>query len=90
MCKHKRIVRDRTPVIRCLFILGVKEVEKKVKFVMELDEEPALVFIQKKVGNLFKVYQDGEEVKGIRKIRIDAEFDSATTHEIEFLTGATK
>lgn len=62
----------------------------KKKYVLELDEKPALVFIQEQAGKHFKVYQDGEEVKGARTIRIHASFDEHTTHEIEYLTGRTK
>ncbi|MBT2727847.1 hypothetical protein J7E63_12950 [Bacillus sp. ISL-75] len=64
--------------------------EKKDKFVLELDREPALVFVQESLKRGFTVFQDGKEVKGIRNIKIYSGFDSATTHEIEFLTGATK
>jgi hypothetical protein len=59
------------------------------KFTIEFDEQPSLVFVQGKVGNDFEVYQDGEKVKGIRTISIDAGYYDATTHEIEYLTGTT-
>ncbi|MFD0825846.1 hypothetical protein ACT8ZR_09225 [Neobacillus sp. M.A.Huq-85] len=64
--------------------------ERKDNFVLELDNEPALVFVQENLKGGFKVFQDGKEVKGIRNIKIYASYDGATTHEIEFLTGATK
>ena len=62
----------------------------KRKYVLELDDKPALVFVQEQAGKYFKVYQDGAEVKGIRTIKITANFDDHTTHEIEYLTGRTK
>lgn len=60
------------------------------KVTLEFDKEPTLIFVQRKPGNDFNVYQDGEEVKGIRTIRIDAVYNEFTTHEIEYLTGQTK
>lgn len=60
------------------------------KLTIDLDEKPALVFVQGKGGNEFKVFQDGKEVHGIKSVRIYAGFDDYTTHEIEYLTGATK
>lgn len=48
-----------------------------------------LVFVQNAAGDKFTVYQDGKEVRGIRSIRIDAGVDEFTTHEIEYVTGAT-
>lgn len=61
----------------------------KSKFVLELDEEPALVFVQKNARGGIEVYQDGKQVKGIRSIRIEAGVDEVTTHTIEYATGAT-
>lgn len=69
---------------------GVRRMEEKKKFVLEFDEAPALVFVQEKVGSQCGIYQDGKEVKGVRNVRIYAAYDEATTHEIEYLTGATK
>lgn len=60
------------------------------KLTIDLAEKPALVFVQGKAGNGFTVYQDGKEVRGIRSLRIYAGFDDTTTHEIEYVTGATK
>jgi hypothetical protein len=59
------------------------------KYTLEFDETPSLIFVQGEVGNDFKLYQDGEEVRGIRNIRIYAGYDDATTHEVEYLTGKT-
>jgi hypothetical protein len=70
-----------------------KGVEKmKKKFILEFDEEPALVFVQHKVGDIRNsdLYEDGKEVKGWRTIVIRGGLDEPTTHEIEFITGATK
>jgi hypothetical protein len=61
----------------------------KRKFVIELDETPALVFIQE-YGKLHPIlYQNGTEVKGIRSIEIKAGVDEPTTHKIEYWTGKT-
>ncbi|WP_423219707.1 hypothetical protein [Bacillus amyloliquefaciens] len=49
-----------------------------------------LVFIQRKIGDAFDVYQDGKKLRGIRHIRIDAAEGEFTTHDIEFVSGATK
>lgn len=48
-----------------------------------------LIFVQNAAGDSFTVYQDGKEVRGIRSIRIDAGVEEFTTHEIEYVTGAT-
>jgi hypothetical protein len=72
------------------FYFGGDFVEVKKKFILELDEEPALVFVQKGLKCGFTLYQDGKEVKGIRNLKIYAGYDSITTHEIEYVTGATK
>jgi hypothetical protein len=62
------------------------------KFVLEFDEEPALVFVQHKTGDIqnAEFYQDGKEVKGVVALRIEAEIDHFTTHSIGYMTGATK
>lgn len=63
----------------------------KKKFTLEFDKEPSLVFVH--YGNKpndFDVYQDGKLVKGIRNIDINADYESYTTHRIEYLTGFTK
>ena len=60
------------------------------KFILEFDEPPALVFVQHSVGDNCEIYQDGQKLKGVRTITIRAEAGEATTHEIEFVTGATK
>lgn len=62
----------------------------KKKFIIELDEAPALMFIQEKGNRPPKIYQDGKEVKGVRAIRIDAGVESLTTHMIEYATGHTE
>ncbi len=64
--------------------------EEKEKFILELENEPTLVFVQNGAGSDFKLYQDGEEVKGIRSVRIYADWYNPTTHEVEYLTGKTK
>ena len=62
----------------------------KRKFIIELDETPALVFIQEQ-GKVHPVlYQDGVKVNGIRSIEISAGGEEATTHRIEYATGATR
>lgn len=60
------------------------------KFTLEFDECPPLIFVQNKKGNDITVYQDGNKVRGIRSIVIRAGYEDFTTHEIEYLTGATK
>lgn len=62
----------------------------KRKFVLEFDEAPPLIFVQNRVGSDCVLYQDGKKVNGIRSLRIYAGYDDATTHEITYLTGATK
>ncbi|WP_230113433.1 hypothetical protein [Bacillus velezensis] len=49
-----------------------------------------LVFIERKIGDAFDVYQDGKKLRGIRHIRIDAAEGEFTTHDIEFVSGATE
>ncbi|MFV4878932.1 hypothetical protein [Bacillus velezensis] len=49
-----------------------------------------LVFIQRKFGDAFDVYQDGKKLRGIRHIRIVAAEGEFTTHDIEFVSGATE
>ncbi|WP_268431072.1 hypothetical protein [Bacillus sp. Tg11] len=49
-----------------------------------------LVFIQRKIGDAFDVYQDGKKLRGVRHIRIDAALGEFTTHDIEFVSGATE
>ena len=53
-----------------------------------LDEKAALLFVQKDMRN-WVVYQDGKKVNGIRSITIRADAEGFTTHEIEYVTGAT-
>jgi len=60
------------------------------KYVLEFDEPPALVFVQRKANGHCEVYQDGERLKGIRSIVIRSQFDEPTTHEVEYATGATR
>lgn len=64
----------------------------KQKFILEFDEEPALVFVQHKTGDIreAELYQDGKKVKGWRSVRIKGAIDEFTSHEIEYLTGLTK
>ncbi|NME91572.1 hypothetical protein HF839_05250 [Bacillus velezensis] len=52
--------------------------------------EAPLVFVQRKIGDAFDVYQDGKRLRGVRHIRIDAATGEFTTHEIEFVSGATE
>ncbi|WP_396583087.1 hypothetical protein ACFVP7_06710 [Bacillus sp. SG20033] len=47
-----------------------------------------LVFVQRKIGDAFDVYQDGKKLRGVRRIRIDAAVGEFTTHDIECFTGA--
>ncbi|WP_416045566.1 hypothetical protein [Bacillus glycinifermentans] len=49
-----------------------------------------LVFVQRKIGDAFEVYQDGKRLRGIKRIRIDAATEEFTTHEIEYISGATE
>ncbi|MEC1007960.1 hypothetical protein P9B01_02905 [Bacillus subtilis] len=49
-----------------------------------------LVFVQRKIGDVFDVYQDGKRLRGIKRIRIDAAMGEVTTHDIEFVSGATE
>ncbi|MGE9877941.1 hypothetical protein [Bacillus velezensis] len=52
--------------------------------------EAPLVFVQRKIGDAFDIYQDGKRLRGVRHIRIDAAAGEFTTHEIEFVSGATE
>ncbi|MEK4631437.1 MULTISPECIES: hypothetical protein [Bacillus] len=49
-----------------------------------------LVFVQRKIGDAFDMYQDGKRLRGIKRIRIDAAMGEVTTHDIEFVSGATE
>ncbi|TYS25171.1 hypothetical protein FZC71_01085 [Bacillus subtilis] len=49
-----------------------------------------LVFVQRKIGDVFDVYQDGKRLRGIKRIRIDAAMEEFTTHEIEYISGSTE
>lgn len=60
------------------------------KFILEFDEPPALVFVQREVGSKFEVYQDGKRLKSVLAVTIRARCGEFTTHEVEFLTGRTK
>lgn len=53
-------------------------------------EEYALVFAQRDTGDKFEVYVDGKKIYGLRSISIRAGVDDFTTHEIEYITGATE
>jgi hypothetical protein len=62
----------------------------KKKFILEFDEQPSLIFVQNNPKpSDFDVYQDGEKVKGIRRVNISAGIEEFTTHEIEYATGFT-
>lgn len=61
----------------------------KKKFILEFDEAPALVFVQKNLQGGIEIYQDGEPVQGMRSIEIRAGVENVTTHRIEYVTGAT-
>jgi hypothetical protein len=72
------------------FLLWGEKMKKK--FILEFDEEPALVFIQHKTGSIVgdaELYQDGIKVKGWRDLSIRASVDDFTTHEVEYITGQT-
>ncbi|AKD28985.1 hypothetical protein AW02_008330 [Bacillus velezensis NJN-6] len=49
-----------------------------------------LVFIQRKIGDAFDVYQDGKKLRGVRHIRIDAASGEFTTLDVEFVSGTTE
>lgn len=49
---------------------------------------PSLVFVQD--GDKCRIYQDGKELKGVRRITIDACAGEQTTHTVEYLTGHTE
>ncbi|MEC0683325.1 hypothetical protein P8888_09900 [Bacillus haynesii] len=51
--------------------------------------DASLVFVQRKKGDGFEVYQDGKRLRGIRRISIEAEVGGFTTHAIEYISGAT-
>jgi hypothetical protein len=53
-------------------------------------KEHALVFAQKGIGKDWVLYQDGEEVLGLKSVDIYAYCDDATEHRLTFVTGATK
>lgn len=57
---------------------------------MTFEGAPALVFVQEKVGGICRIYQDGKELKGVRRITIDACAGEQTTHTVEYLTGHTE
>ncbi|WP_412094996.1 hypothetical protein [Bacillus haynesii] len=48
-----------------------------------------LVFVQRKSGDKFDVYQDGKKLRGVKTVRIDAALGEFTTHEIEYVSGET-
>lgn len=66
------------------------EMSVKVDILNDILLKKPLVFIQNEAGNDFMVIQDGEVVKGLRSITINADIDDFTTHEIEYLTGYTQ
>jgi len=49
----------------------------------------ALVFVQRGRGSDWEIWQDGKRLNGVRSVVIRADYADATTHEVEFLTGAT-
>lgn len=55
----------------------------KKKYALEFEHKPVLVFIHEKEGEPFKVFKDGEEVLGVRSVRIISDFDDRTTYVIE-------
>ncbi|WP_440097476.1 hypothetical protein [Bacillus paralicheniformis] len=74
---------------------AAKETDGKVAH-LEADIEesfPAtdapLVFICRKPGR-FEVYQDGKKLHGVMSVRINAKVGEFATHEIEYISGATK
>lgn len=56
----------------------------KRKFILELDDEPALLFVLEKGKRYPVIYQDGKELKGARSIRIQSSVGDLTTHQVEF------
>ncbi|MCV9371108.1 hypothetical protein OIO07_23140 [Bacillus paralicheniformis] len=52
--------------------------------------DASLVFVQRKMGDGFEVYQDGKRLRGIQRISIEAAVGEFTTHEIEYISGATE
>lgn len=63
-------------------LIAYDEAGKKLSYV------PPLVFIAEDACGI-DVYQYGEQVRGIRSIRIDSDMDEATTHMIEYVTVAS-
>lgn len=61
----------------------------KRKFILEFDEAPALVFVQKDSKGIIEIYQDGQLLKGVRSIIIEASAGEVTTHAVEYITGRT-
>lgn len=53
-------------------------------------KDHSLVFVQQGTGRNWTVFQDGEEVVGLKSIDIVADIDYPTEHTIKYLTGATK
>ncbi|WP_412094774.1 hypothetical protein [Bacillus haynesii] len=52
--------------------------------------DASLVFVQRKKGDGFEVYQDGKRLRGIRRISIEAAAGGFTAHTIEYISGATE
>lgn len=70
---------------------GIIKVEvPETRFKLEYAEEPALVFVSADGKHNERLFVNGEEVKGWRSITIRAGVDEFTTHEIEYVTAATK
>jgi hypothetical protein len=68
-------------------VKGVQEVENKKKFILELDEVPALVFVSKEgIGRHDELYVKGEKVSGTKSVRIVSDLEEFTTHEVEYIT----
>lgn len=61
----------------------------KHKFILEFDDAPALVFVQRNARGSIEIYQDGKKLNGVRSIEIDAEVGEPTSHRVEYITGCT-
>jgi hypothetical protein len=68
---------------------GMSELKKRLQEIIDAPGEPALVFISPRgLGNEDETYVKGEKVIGERRIAIHSDYESATTHEIDYLTAA--
>ena len=57
----------------------------KKKFVLEFDEEPALVFVSREgKGYTDELYINGELAQGVRDLQINSEVEGATEYEANY------